>query len=565
MSGISSALLIVLLLPADLVHLKNGGVVSGVVLSEDDEQVVVRVPGGQMTFARRDVARIEREDPARYSLREGERLIASGRYSTAARELRKALGGRFEGAVRERLKDALAGLFETRLREGLLDAAEASLAEITREYPEAEVVSSLRRKLDARRTLAVRLKGLSIKLSRKGEHARAAALAERAVVLDRSVRAEAAPYLFSAYVKLGDEALRRKDNERAYVLFKKAARYGETKTDALSPRLVSARVPRVLELVSAGRLREAEKVLDSLLDEAPASRAALYVKGRLLELAGKPGEASAVYARALSMEIAGGRRPELAAVLREELELALGYAREREPEQEPPGEWRPELSEHFKVLHQGSSLAGRVATAAEAALARAMNWLGLENYPETRIDIRLYPDSRSYVEGTGQPEWSGGVCSAEVKGLGLRAQEIATFATCQRLLSSVVPHEVGHVALNMAVGKETVPLALHEGFAIHMESAGRRNYLRGLARARLAAGKLLGLEELFAAKEYPEDQMAFYAQASSVFEFLALRLGDGKMRELLLDWAKRGAAVALKRAGFQSVEHLEEAWTRALE
>ncbi len=57
-------------------------------------------------------------------------------------------------------------------------------------------------------------------------------------------------------------------------------------------------------MVRAGRLRAAQKALDSLIDEAPASRAALYVKGRLLELTGRPDEASAIYARALSVELA---------------------------------------------------------------------------------------------------------------------------------------------------------------------------------------------------------------------------------------------------------------------
>jgi len=46
---------------------------------------------------------------------------------------------------------------------------------------------------------------------------------------------------------------------------------------------------------------------------------------------------------------------------------------------------------------------------------------------------------------------------------------------------------------------------------------------------------------------------------------LCLELGDERMRGFLMDWEERGADAALRRAGFESVEHLEEAWTAALE
>jgi hypothetical protein len=135
----------------------------------------------------------------------------------------------------------------------------------------------------------------------------------------------------------------------------------------------------------------------------------------------------------------------------------------------------------------------------------------------------------------------------------------------ERLLNSVLPHEVTHTvfAYNFRM---PVPRWADEGGAVLSEDDIERNRHDKLVRQILnTQGRAIPLRRLFALKDYPSDVMALYAEGYSVSDFLVGKSGRPEFLAFVGQGMREGwdrAAQAHYR--FNSVEELEQAWLQHL-
>lgn len=83
----------------------------------------------------------------------------------------------------------------------------------------------------------------------------------------------------------------------------------------------------------------------------------------------------------------------------------------------------------------------------------------------------------------------------------------------------------------------------------------------------LNAGEAYRLSHLFRLKQYPDsmnDTLTLYAEGHSVAAFLVARSSRADFLEFVSTGMVDGWEVAAQRAGFRSVEDLEESWIESL-
>jgi hypothetical protein len=121
--------------------------------------------------------------------------------------------------------------------------------------------------------------------------------------------------------------------------------------------------------------------------------------------------------------------------------------------------------------------------------------------------------------------------------------EMEIQGSAQRILDSVLPHEITHTILATHFRKP-LPRWLDEGAATSVEhNIEKENYRRMLLNFLSEdVRKGLPFKQMVALKEYPADPMPFYAQGFSVVEYLLLlgRKMDSFEHRRLLRFAKTG-------------------------
>jgi hypothetical protein len=183
---------------------------------------------------------------------------------------------------------------------------------------------------------------------------------------------------------------------------------------------------------------------------------------------------------------------------------------------------------------------------------KALQWLGREmpNWNEPcplRISVTM--------------NGSGGATSFVFDRGAILSQDMHIEGTVERLMNSVLPHEVTHTVFAYYF-RQPVPRWADEGGSVLSEDALERGRHDRLVRDILnTPGRMIPLRRLFTLTQYPHDVMVLYAEGYSVTDFL---VGLGSRPEFLQfiaqgmrgDWD--GALRAHYR--FNSVEELEAAW-----
>jgi hypothetical protein len=211
---------------------------------------------------------------------------------------------------------------------------------------------------------------------------------------------------------------------------------------------------------------------------------------------------------------------------------------------------------NFVVQAPTQEIADRVAAEAERQRKdQALAWLGRELPPwkepcPVRVEVTL-------DRATGATTF----CFAP-KG-GVLWQKMEVKGPLDRLLTSVLPHEVTHTVFAHHLGRP-VPRWADEGGAITTEDAQECDRQVQVVQKAVKACRLLPLRRLFAREDYPSDLGAvctFYGQSYSVSRFLIEAGGRSKF----LDFVKRGYQDGWDEAarevyGYPDVEALERAW-----
>jgi hypothetical protein len=143
---------------------------------------------------------------------------------------------------------------------------------------------------------------------------------------------------------------------------------------------------------------------------------------------------------------------------------------------------------------------------------------------------------------------------------GYVAQTMQIEGTLDRLLASVLPHEVTHTVFAHYFGRP-VPRWADEGGAVLSEDDRERMQHDQMVRQILNAGRAIPLRRLFSLRDYPYEMGTLYAEGYSIADFLV----QSSNRRIFLAFVAQGMqgnwdAAVQAHYHYQNVEQLEEAW-----
>ena len=210
------------------------------------------------------------------------------------------------------------------------------------------------------------------------------------------------------------------------------------------------------------------------------------------------------------------------------------------------------IGTNFTVLAPNQALADAVAKQAEVYRKQsALEWLGKE-LPDRdgrsliTVDIRSEKD-----EGLTWP-----IDSPE-----RTLHQVWLTTSVERAKGTTLHHEVVHTVLDSYFYPESLPAWASEGIASQADDAGRKENQRQILARWAKAGRWPGLRSLFESSRIGHDDLARYAAASSVTEFLAQRGGKTRVVEFAASGQKRGwDRAASDFYGVHDVAELQTAW-----
>jgi len=191
---------------------------------------------------------------------------------------------------------------------------------------------------------------------------------------------------------------------------------------------------------------------------------------------------------------------------------------------------------------------------------KAIQWLGRE--------MPTWPAPLP-VKVTVQLDGAGGATTFVYGPYGVERQDMHIEGRYDRLLASVLPHEITHTVFAHYF-RCPVPRWADEGGSVLSEDQPERNRHDQIARGILnSPGRLIPLRRLFVLKEYPDDVMSLYAEGYSVSNFLVAQGGD-KGRATFLSFVAHGMrandwnGAVQSHYGYRDVNELERAWADSL-
>ena len=183
-------------------------------------------------------------------------------------------------------------------------------------------------------------------------------------------------------------------------------------------------------------------------------------------------------------------------------------------------------------------------------------------------------DLARYWTGQVLPPWPQPCPVRVVAGANLAAQGVTTYnpapvrdfqmeviGTPERILDSVLPHEVTHTVLATYFGRP-LPRWADEGICTTVEHVSERNKHEAKLREFLSSRRGIAMNQLFLLTEYPQDVLPMYAQGYSVCRFLIEQQGPTTFISFLKDYMQRPSWTANihKHYGYDSLAELQQYW-----
>jgi hypothetical protein len=131
----------------------------------------------------------------------------------------------------------------------------------------------------------------------------------------------------------------------------------------------------------------------------------------------------------------------------------------------------------------------------------------------------------------------------------------------QRLLDSVLPHEITHTIFASHFRKP-LPRWADEGGATTMEHVSEKNKHRQMLMEFLRTNRGIAFNQMFAMTEYPRDVMPLYAQGYSLTEFLIQQFGRREFVAFLDEGMKTNdwPAATAHHYGITDLGTLQNTW-----
>ena len=187
---------------------------------------------------------------------------------------------------------------------------------------------------------------------------------------------------------------------------------------------------------------------------------------------------------------------------------------------------------------------------------------------------RYRSELASYWLGKTLPPWPTPCPIRVVAGPTLAAQGVTTYnrapvrdfqmevvGTPERILDSVLPHEVTHTVLATHFGRP-LPRWADEGICTTVEHESERNKHEAKLREFLSTRRGIAMNQLFLLTEYPNDVLPMYAQGYSVCQFLIAQKDAKTFIGFLQDYMKRPSWTEniRKHYGYESLGELQQYW-----
>ncbi|MBY0587996.1 hypothetical protein K2X85_12520 [bacterium] len=207
---------------------------------------------------------------------------------------------------------------------------------------------------------------------------------------------------------------------------------------------------------------------------------------------------------------------------------------------------------NFVVKAVRADVARQVAEYAEHyRRSKASEWLGQE--------IPDWADP-CHVEVVLKLGDAGGATSFAFDNGRVVGQDMTVEGPLERILNSVLPHEVTHTIFAAKFGRP-LPRWADEGGAVLSEDAIELDRHDRLVREVINTGRAIPLSRLFLLTEYPSDVMALYAQGFSLANYLVSLRGKSYFLDFVWDGQLSGWNAALAAYyGIYTTEDLERQW-----
>jgi hypothetical protein len=220
-----------------------------------------------------------------------------------------------------------------------------------------------------------------------------------------------------------------------------------------------------------------------------------------------------------------------------------------------------------------------VAMPADAANFRTRNFLVDAPNPELAKAVgdaaeHFRDELAVYWTGSTLPPWPRPCPIRVIAGSNLAAQGVTTYnpapvrdfqmeviGTPERILDSVLPHEVTHTVLATYFGRP-LPRWADEGICTTVEHASERAKHEAKLREFLSTRRGIAMNDLFRLTEYPADVLPMYAQGYSVCRFLIEQGGPTTFIQFLKDYMQRPSWTAnvQKHYQYDSLAELQQYW-----
>jgi hypothetical protein len=185
-------------------------------------------------------------------------------------------------------------------------------------------------------------------------------------------------------------------------------------------------------------------------------------------------------------------------------------------------------SPNFRVIARNASLANQVAMEAERTRKDlAIHWLGQE--------IPNWPQPCPLIVNDGNMLANGETKYTLIPEGGVANFQMTVSGSVERILDSVLPHEITHTILAShfsALGKP-IPRWADEGACTTVEHVSERSKHDHMLVRYLSEGRGIPFAVLFSLREYPPDIMPLYAQGYSLSCFLIAQGGPRQFVKFL--------------------------------
>ncbi|WP_345326929.1 hypothetical protein [Novipirellula rosea] len=237
------------------------------------------------------------------------------------------------------------------------------------------------------------------------------------------------------------------------------------------------------------------------------------------------------------------------------------------------------LLRRFVIVAVGFAATFGIASSSNAANFRTQNFL--IQAPDAHLAQavgeaaeRYRNDLATYWLGAPLPPWPVPCPVRVVSGPRLAAQGVTTYnrspvrdfqmevvGTPERILDSVLPHEVTHTILATHFGRP-LPRWADEGICTTVEHDSERQKHEAKLREFLGTRRGIAMNKLFLLTEYPSDVLPMYAQGYSVCRFLIEQDSPQTFIKFLHDYMQHPSWTAniRKHYGYESLAELQDYW-----